>query len=899
MEIGSNRLCKSIMFACMLWATPLYAAFDVDWLTAQQNPDGSYATVNDVATAFQATAESLRSFHLLEETNPPGIPAALSFINAESFHSTENLTRKIIANANAGADVSELLAELVVTQNPDGGFGVLAGFQSTPLETAFALKAMAAAGLDQSNAINAAISYITSSQHSDGSYSSSVGNESSVYITALVSQALQRFLFTGGAPQVIDAANACLLANQVSAGGWVSDWETALALLAIVPVTADATRYATALDALRARQLANGSWGNDVYATALALRVLHLVENIKFPPDPGGGTISGRVVDGSTGLPLAGVTVSLAQLAGARVDTGLDGSFTLTGVIPNDYTVNYDAAGYASDMRNATVVSGQLIDLGTVRLNVLTGAGFITGVLSDATTGQPIAGAMVQTSGTTAISATSDATGFYRIVTTPGLTTLTASAIGFDTVTASGNVVAGASLIFSPALYPTGTTPPGQGVTLQGRVVDADLQQPLESVTVMLIGGGISTVSDASGAFSLSGLIAGELLVELSKTGFQTVRLTVLAAGSAVNLGTISLPSLDIPLTTTVVGTVTDNDTREPIANATVTVEASGLSATTNAEGAYRIEGILPLSFDLAVSSAGYLSSTQRINLTEPVTRKIDVALTSASVGGITITNLSTDQSSYPALSPVTITATVVNSGSVTRSLQLFAVVSDSAGNPVDRFLVTNGSASPGGIPEPLELQPGASHDIQALWDTNRFVPGYYNITLQAFNSASNQLMAERATGIDIQITQEITRITLLATPRFTNVGATEQITVNAQILNRSNVINDVTIFYTWRSPNGTVLRTAESTVTVQPEETQKLVSIDSFSFGFTESGEHPLELQVLSTPVPDEITGDSIATAPSVRIEPSQTITPETVLPDNDKRIKLKLRLKGVEAQP
>lgn len=881
-------------FVHFAWPSASYAAVDVSWLASRANPDGSFATPDDVATPFQATAEALRTFRALGETTQPGIPAALGFINAEGFHNTENLARKIIANAEASVDVSTLLAELLAMRNADDGFGELLGFNSTPLDTAFALEALVAAGGNESNVIAGAISYLSANQNPDGGFSRNSVNASSVYITALVSGVLQRFLLFENSVEIADTASAFLFGNQVPGGGWASDWETALALLAVIPSTTDATRYAPALDALRARQLANGSWGNDVYATALALRVLHLAESIKFPVDPAGGTITGRVVDAGTGLPLAGVTVSLAQLAGSQVSTGTDGRFTLIGIPPNSYTVNYQTAGYSGASRTAAVKAGQLVHLGTVRLSPLAGVGFITGTIIDAATSQPIAGTLVRAVGASTVSATTDAAGFYRIVTDPAPVTLTASAAGFNSVSGTGTVVAGATLIFSPALFSTGTAPPGQNVTIRGNVVDADTQEPLADVGVAISGTGVSTTSDPAGAFSLSNITAGELTVNLSKTGHQSVSLSVVAPpGATINLGTINLPRIDGLITTTIFGTVVDADTGQAIAGATVTVDAGGLSATTAADGTYRIQGITALNFNLSTSASGYLSATTSISLVEPAVLRVDIALTSASVGGISITSLSTDQASYPALSPVTISATLANNSPVARSLQPFVVIIDSSDNLVERFPATGATA---GIPEPVVLGPGTSLDITAMWDTDRNAPGSYRIILQAFDASSNQLLAERATEIGIQVTETIASVTLVATPRFTNVGATEQIAFNASVVNRSNVTVNVTIFYTWRSPSGDVLRTGETTVTLQPTETQKLATVDSFTFTFAQSGEHPLEVQVLSTPTPGTVVGDVIVAAPSVRIEPSQTITPSTVVPDGDKRIKLNIQLKGVE---
>ncbi|MCG8432821.1 MAG: carboxypeptidase regulatory-like domain-containing protein, partial [Gammaproteobacteria bacterium] len=381
-------------------SSPQVAAQDtslaVDWLASKANPDGSYATNADVATSFQSTAEVLRAFAVLSETTQPGIPAALGFIGVESFNNTENLARKIIVNGELGNDVSVLLAELLASQNADGGFGEFAGFASTPLDTAFALEALATTGASQNIALERAVGFLRDVQAADGGFSLGVNNQGSVYITALVASALVKFSFDLGAIRIAEAAGEFLYASQIPGGGWASEWENALALLAVVPVTTDATRYTQTADGLRALQLSNGSWNNDVYATALLLRALTLVDNTTFPVDPSGATVIGRVVDAGSNLPMAGVRVSIPQLAGSEAITGADGWFEFIGIPPGDYTFNYAAVGYADAATAAVVQSEQTLHLGTVALNALPDTGFIAGFLIDAQTGQPVVNATIQ-----------------------------------------------------------------------------------------------------------------------------------------------------------------------------------------------------------------------------------------------------------------------------------------------------------------------------------------------------------------------------------------------------------------------------------------------------------------------------------------------------------------------
>lgn len=87
--------------------------------------------------------------------------------------------------------------------------------------------------------------------------------------------------------------------------------------------------------------------------------------------------------------------------------------------------------------------------------------GTLTGTVSNASNGQPIAGATVAVNGASAVS---DASGVYTIANAPaGTRTVTTSATGFTTRTDTVNIVAGSSTSFSMALVPTSV---GTGVSV-------------------------------------------------------------------------------------------------------------------------------------------------------------------------------------------------------------------------------------------------------------------------------------------------------------------------------------------------------------------------------------------------------------------------------------------------
>ena len=190
---------QSFISACLILYSIIpqiaYASPAIDWILSTQNADGSYVLSTDIATATQSTSEALSAFSALHENTDPDIPLALDYVNSETYLNTENLSRAIYVNSQAGIDVSVLLAELKLHQNFDGGFGEMPGYHSTAIDTAYALLVMAKAGYDIIDVLDKAITYLRQQQTSDGSFVLSDQNLSSVYITALSSQALQKYIF--------------------------------------------------------------------------------------------------------------------------------------------------------------------------------------------------------------------------------------------------------------------------------------------------------------------------------------------------------------------------------------------------------------------------------------------------------------------------------------------------------------------------------------------------------------------------------------------------------------------------------------------------------------------------------------------------------------------------------
>jgi iron complex outermembrane recepter protein len=74
-------------------------------------------------------------------------------------------------------------------------------------------------------------------------------------------------------------------------------------------------------------------------------------------------------------------------------------------------------------------------------------------------------------------------------------------------------------------------------------------------------------------------------------------------------------PRAEVQDSGTIVGIVTDKATRAPIAGATVALEGTNWSATTNAEGRYRIAGVVPGTYTLGTRYIGYAKLERTVSV--------------------------------------------------------------------------------------------------------------------------------------------------------------------------------------------------------------------------------------------------------------------------------------------
>jgi hypothetical protein len=290
--------------------------------------------------------------------------------------------------------------------------------------------------------------------------------------------------------------------------------------------------------------------------------------------------------------------------------------------------------------------------------------------------------------------------------------------------------------------------------------------------------------------------------------GYVSRQLTLLApAGSQSDTGSISLTSTEEPVTSSIFGAITSSETGEPILGATVLLEETSNSVTSLSSGLYTLSDIEPLNFTLFISAPGYWSQRTVFSFDEIGSNRFDVALTPSDLGGFAIDQLTSDELSYPAYSPVSIAANLTNPSDQAVSARLYLEIFN-----VDNTLITGlaiGDAVGGNTPgEAISVLPNTSASITAQWYTGIVPPGDYYLKLSAYDQFTFQLLSENVSYFEVVETANINTANLAINTRFSNVGVEENLMLTLNTVNRSNIPVDFTLAYQWLDPADNILRT-------------------------------------------------------------------------------------------
>lgn len=612
------------LFILLFAVVNAQAAIDSTWLVSQQNPDGSFNAQNDIAYQVQNTSEALQTLYELGDISQIDENLALQIIDVSDSSHLENVVRKIVANKNANLDVSVLVSQLKLFINSDGGFGSIVGYQSTILETALAVQILAVSGGLLDDDFNYAVSYLINRQNTDGSWSSA-GNVSSVYITATVSLALQKAQAVFNVSDKINSANI-FLANYVQNNiADVETFEIALAILSIAPTTSDKTIYQPLLDRLQITRDVDGSWAQDTYTTALAMRALYIGEQVvpvnedlSSVVNPGSGisAVTGVITENLTGQVLVGVSVSISTADGANVSTttDVDGRYTISNLFPGSASVSVDLAGYHTISSTPVLSAGVIyrFNLALVRQPAPVPVDIIGSVV-DVDNGSPLTGANIQIVNR-GVGVLTDAGGDFLINNlSPGSISMLVSKAGYISRSYTISVTSGGIVNLGLVTLTSGSAT-NDFSTLTGIITDAISAQPLNGVAISLSGAdNQSAFSDVNGRFTISNVRPGDSNITAALAGYiKAVSSINITTGINVEFNAFLVKS-DNQAQVTVQGNVVDNETLLPLSGAEIQVIGQSQLVQTNTNGEFQIGGITSGSLKIVISRVDYQNITYNI----------------------------------------------------------------------------------------------------------------------------------------------------------------------------------------------------------------------------------------------------------------------------------------------
>lgn len=329
----------------------------VHWLLSRQGADGAWGD-----STWTRVRDSAAVFDLLKE-----IPSAytayqqgLAWLTGFSeYNNVDTVSRRLMAIAPQFSATDT--AFLLEAENPSGGWGLRKDYQSDPFDTILALRALPQGDPARS------IGYLLTIQNADGGWGLRPGGPSSVLGTVAALHLAERY----GDSRLADAltrAFTWLQARQNADGGFgdagSSSYETSEALLFLIKTTFPKSGIAAAIDYLKQGQLADGSWNESVYQTALAVRAVKTGElpnvstagaNIRFSPaNPVEGasvTITAQIANDGV-QDVANLTVRLydGDPAAGGLQIGSDISVaTLPGLARTPVQVVWDTTGKTGD----------------------------------------------------------------------------------------------------------------------------------------------------------------------------------------------------------------------------------------------------------------------------------------------------------------------------------------------------------------------------------------------------------------------------------------------------------------------------------------------------------------------------------------------------------------------
>jgi protocatechuate 3,4-dioxygenase beta subunit len=397
-----------------------------------------------------------------------------------------------------------------------------------------------------------------------------------------------------------------------------------------------------------------------------------MTTTVNFTLQTNPGTVSGTVTDLATGLPIedAHVEAILNDVVIALAHTDSFGNYSLTELAPGSYTISAEATNYQTRTIGATVSAGMTT---TVNLALQSNPGTVSGTVTDATTGLPIAGVTVEIHSDITLSTLTDPSGNYTITgLPPGAYVMHAHADDYQTAVTGVIVQSDQTATVNFSLQPN----PG---TLSGTVIDANTMLPIAGTLIEINAGNIpieTTLTDASGNYSITGVSPGSYVIHAHATNYQISIADATIQSNQTTTTNFSLQSNP----GTVSGTVTAAVGGSPIAGATVEANLNDvviISTLTDSSGNYSLSSLAPGSYVIHAHAEDFQTGISNATVTAGMTTTVNFSL-QANPGTVTgvITDAATGLPIGGALVQITFNGTVI-----------YTSLTDSAGTYIETGL--------------------------------------------------------------------------------------------------------------------------------------------------------------------------------------------------------------------
>ncbi len=310
------------------------------------------------------------------------------------------------------------------------------------------------------------------------------------------------------------------------------------------------------------------------------------------------GVVRGSII-GLPQSPPAGsqaIAFGVADAGGGSADLAEDGSYTIVGLMPGEYFIDFSIPGYAAPrIDGVSVDAGQQVDVAEA---VVVEGGNVSGTIRNSTTDATL--------GDVAVHLSSDAYPHRRLLTDtqgrfesasllPGDYLVSTNPAGFLKSETTVTVTAGQSTPVEFDLIPA--------ASVQGTVTRPG-GQPLVNVVVSVAdtaGVRSSTVTDESGFYRIDNVGTGDMVVAVGRDRHLVDRTVTTEPGVEVTA------DFEVDVKSVLTGQVFDSDGETPIEGATVHIYVDGyelLTAISGIDGTYEAMALRAGTYDLIASKA-------------------------------------------------------------------------------------------------------------------------------------------------------------------------------------------------------------------------------------------------------------------------------------------------------